>query len=149
MPRSAVRLRPATVADIGAMHRIRLAVHENRLVDPLSVQPEHYLTRLDPPGISLVAESDDTIRGFAVGDLESSSIWALFVDPSFEGRGAGRMLHDALVDALFASGATQLQLSTDAGTRAERLYRRAGWQPNGERAGGEVSFRLVRAEWTR
>jgi ribosomal protein S18 acetylase RimI-like enzyme len=142
-------IRPARVADIEAMHRIRLAVRENRLADPSRVGPEGYRCRLDPPGVSLVAESNGRVVGFAVGDAESASIWALFVDPPFEGHGTGRLLHDALVASLFAKGLTELHLSTDSGTRAERLYRRAGWQPGGETKDSEVSYRLTPADWVR
>jgi GNAT superfamily N-acetyltransferase len=142
-------IRPARVADIEAMHRIRLAVRENRLAAPSRVGPEDYRCRLDPPAISLVAESDGGVVGFAVGDADSGSIWALFVDPAFEGRGTGRLLHDALVASLFARGLTELHLSTDPGTRAERFYRRAGWQPGGETKDSEVSYRLTPADWVR
>ena len=142
-------IRPARFADVEAMHRIRLAVRENRLADPSSIGPEDYRCRLDTPGISMVAESDGGVVGFAVGDAESASIWALFVDPASEGRGIGRLLHDALVAALFARGLNELRLSTDPGTRAERFYRRAGWQPGGETKGSEVGYRLTPADWIR
>ena len=142
-----VRVRPATSADIEAMHRIRVAVHENRLRDPGSVQPEDYARQLAPPGLGVVAEYESGLLGFAIADVESSRIWALFVDPLFEGRGVGRRLHDALVDALFARGLTQLHLSTDPGTRAERFYRQAGWEPTADTAGGEVCYRLTAERW--
>lgn len=141
--RADVRVRPATPADIEAMHRIRLAVHENRLSDSLSVKPDDYRCRLAPDGISVVAESDGRLVGFGIADVATARIWALFVAPAWEGCGVGRRLHDALVDALFARGFTQLHLSTEPGTRAERFYRQAGWEPTGDTAGGEVGYRLT------
>ena len=130
-----------------AMHDIRLAVRENRLGDPLRVQLQDYQDRLSPEGIGFVAEADGRMVGFAIADLDRRTVWALFVDSVFEGQGAGRLLHDALVGAMFAGGAGELSLSTDAGTRAERFYRTAGWQPTGEASGREVAYRLTRARW--
>ena len=146
---SDVRVRPATTGDVEAMHRIRLAVRENRLSDPDSVRPEDYGNRLAAGGIAMVAEVNGGIVGFAVGDIQSASIWALFVDPSAQRRGVGRVLHDALVDAMFATGLRQLHLSTDPGTRAEGFYQRAGWEPTGDTAGGEVCYRLPAEGWQR
>ena len=142
-----VNVRAANPDDITAMHRIRVAVRENRLGDPLRVRPEDYRRRLRPTGIGFVAESGGRIVGFAVADSEHASIWALFVDPRFEGRGIGRRLHDTLVTAMFATGAAELRLSTDPDTRAERLYRAAGWAPTGGTVGGELCYRLTRDCW--
>lgn len=142
-----VNVRAASPDDIPAMHRIRLAVQENRLGDPLRVRPEDYRSRLMPAGIGFVAESGGRTVGFAVADVELSTIWALFVDPGFERRGVGRRLHDALVSAMFAAGASELHLSTDPATRAERFYRAAGWAPAGETVGAEVCYRLTRDCW--
>jgi GNAT superfamily N-acetyltransferase len=145
--RPVVRIREAFPADVPAMHEIRLAVRENRLSDPLRVQPEDYQDRLSTDGLGFVAEADGRIVGFAMADLERRTVWALFVDPMFEGRGAGRLLHDALVEAMFAGGAGELSLCTDAGPRAERFYRTVGWEPTGDRSGSEVCYRLTRARW--
>jgi GNAT superfamily N-acetyltransferase len=145
--RSVVEVRQASAADVPALHEIRLAVRENRLSDPLRVQPQDYQQRLSTDGIGFVAEADGRIVGFAIADEDRRSVWALFVDPMFEGQGAGRLLHAALVGAMFAGGAGELRLSTDPGTRAERFYRTAGWEPTGETSGREVGYRLTRARW--
>jgi GNAT superfamily N-acetyltransferase len=142
-----VHIRIATEADIPAMHRIRMDVRENRLSDPSRVQPDDYRPYLSGRGRGWLAELDGQVAGFAVADLQDASVWALFVDPAFEGRGAGRQLHDVMVDWLFASGAARIRLGTGEGTRAERFYRRAGWQEAGREASGELRFELSREGW--
>ncbi len=128
------------------MHRIRMAVRENRLADPLAVQPDHYVPMLATRGRGWVAEHDGAIAGFAIADRARSSIWALFVDPDREGAGHGRALHRRMMDWLFAQGVATAWLTTDPGTRAERLYRAAGWSPAGlER--GEDRYELNRDDW--
>ena len=88
-----MQIRLATEADIPEMHRIRMSVCENRLADPSLIQPSDYRAMLAEHGRGWVAETGGRIVGFAVADLSRRNVWALFVDPAFEGRGAGRRLH--------------------------------------------------------
>lgn len=141
-----VRVRVAAEDDIPAMHRIRLAVRENRLTDPALVQPDDYRFMLGPDGRGWVAEVDGRIAGFAVADLRRGNVWALFVAPEREGRGIGRRLHDGMMDWLFAAGAERVWLSTDPGTRAEAFYRAAGWVRAGDHR-GEARYELSRDAW--
>ncbi len=140
-------IRIATEADIPEMHRIRLAVRENRLSDPESVRPDHYRALMDEGGRGWVAETGGRIVGFAVGDRPRSNVWALFVDPGFEGRGAGRQLHDRMMEWFFTSGADRVWLGTDPGTRAARFYEAAGWTPSGPRPNGEHRYEMTRERW--
>jgi GNAT superfamily N-acetyltransferase len=138
-------LRIATSADIGEMHRIRLAVPENRLSDPSRVTPAHYRAMLETRGRGWVYEDPsaaNAIVGFAVADNATRNIWALFVQPGYEGRGIGRALHDAMVDWLFAVGDSPIWLTTDENTRAARFYAAAGWIPGAALLHGELRFVL-------
>src|SRR5688500_5069427 len=128
------------------MHRIRLAVRENRLSDPALVQPDDYRALLNGQGRGWVAELDGRIAGFAVADLARRNVAALFVHPDAEGRGVGRRLHDAMMDRLFAEGVERVWLSTDPGTRAETFYRAAGWQPAGDHR-GEARYEMSCEQW--
>lgn len=141
-----VQIRTASDADIAEMHRIRLSVRENRLSDPVKVQPDDYRTFLGDRGRGWVAEIDGRIVGFAVADRTLANIWALFVEPGFERLGIGRALHDRMMDWLFASGVEFARLSTDAGTRAEHFYRSAAWRHAGTER-GEARYELSRQEW--
>jgi GNAT superfamily N-acetyltransferase len=138
---AAPSLRLAKVDDIPQMHRVRMMVWENRLTDPRRVQPHDYQQKLIS-GRGWVCEVDERIVGFGIADLAAGSVWALFVDPAFEGRGIGRKLHDAMVAWLFASGATKIWLTTDPGTRAEQFYVSAGWARVGDGINGEVRYEL-------
>ena len=140
-------IRTATESDIPEMHRIRLSVRENRLVDPSAVQPDDYLPFLRERGRGWVAEFDGRIVGFAIADLSRANIWALFVDPPAEARGIGRALHDRMLEWMFAAGADSVWLTTTAGTRAERLYRAASWRYVGPER-GEAKYEMSRADWT-
>lgn len=137
-----MNVRVATESDIPALHRIRRAVGENRLADERKVQPADYVRLLTTDGRGWVAEVDGRIAGFAVADLTSASVWALFVDPAHEQQGIGRALHETMIAWLFASGVDRAHLTTEPGTRAERFYRAAGWTFVGMQD-GEAQFELI------
>lgn len=129
-------LRQAAREDIPGMHRVRLAVRENRLTST-AIREEHYVPEIETTGRGWVVTEEGNIVAFAVGNREEQSIWALFVDPERERRGYGRRLHEAMVEWLFSQGVAFIWLSTDPGTRAQRFYEAAGWSfcrvlPDGE-----------------
>ena len=134
-------LRQATRLDIPGMHRVRLAVRENRLTSSI-ISEEHYVPAIETTGRGWVIEIDDSVVAFAVGNKNTGNIWALFVDPDHEGFGYGRRLHDAMVDWLFQHKLNRLNLSTAFDTRAEVFYEKAGWTKTGQRENGEVYFEL-------
>ena len=135
-------LRRAGHADIARLMAIRGTVRENRLADPGAVTRADYAWFV---GHGLVWAWDEAgvVQGFAAGDPRDGWIWALFVAAEAEGRGIGRALLSAACADLAAAGWTRATLSTDPCTRAERLYRRLGWQDEGLTAGGEVRFGLA------
>ena len=124
---SALTFRRATVDDIPAMSRIRLAVRENALSNPACITEAMYRDYLDAHGRGWVAEDDGGIIGFSYADRTDASIWALFVDPEREGLGAGKRLLRLAVDWLFEIGNDEVRLGTAAATRADRFYAAQGW----------------------
>jgi hypothetical protein len=66
------------------MHRVRMAVHENRLVSTL-ITEEHYISAIEVTGRGWVAEDQGFVIGFAIGNAVTGNIWALFVHPDHEG----------------------------------------------------------------
>jgi len=132
--------------DVAELHRIRLAVRENRLSDPTRVRIEDYLALLEDPRCAWKANVGGEIVGFAIGDLARSNVWALFVAPDSERRGVGRALFDALVESMFAAGATRLWLTTDPASRAAGFYDAAGWERCGFE-GADLRFELGRDAW--
>jgi len=133
-------IRAAEIADIPAMHRIRLAVKENVLRNPLAVQEADYIPYLTEKGKGWVAEVEHKIVGFAMVDLQGHDVWALFVDPGVEGQGVGRALHDLMLKWYFAKTDTPLHLGTEGGTRAEKFYRKRGWVEIGREPNGDLTF---------
>lgn len=123
------------------MHRVRMSVKENRLVS-MQLTEADYIDFLEVRGRGWVVEVDGTIVAFAIGDASNASIWALFVEPGFEGHGFGRKLHDEMVSWLWQQGHQRLWLTTDPGTRAQRFYEAAGWRTVGPGAQGEVRLEL-------
>jgi GNAT superfamily N-acetyltransferase len=134
-------IRVALRTDIPAMHKVRMAVHENRLVSTF-ITEEHYISAIEVTGRGWVAEHQGAVIGFAVGNAVTGNLWALFVHPDHEGRGHGRRLHDAVVDWLFQQRLPRLWLSTEPNTRAQRFYEKAGWSFVGTLASGEAHYEL-------
>ncbi len=132
-------IRKATLADQPRIHAIRMGVRENVLSDPSRVTDAEIAWYRDQ-AIFLVSEVDGEIAGFTCANPQTGLIWALFVDPAHEGRGHGRGLLDAALAGLMAAGIVQAHLTTGAGTRAERFYRRHGWRETGRSLDENVVF---------
>lgn len=135
-------IRRASAADLPEIMRIRGAVRENRQADPARATPAMIDWFLRGPGIWLWDE-DGAIRGFATGDPRDGSVWALFVDPPFEGRGIGSALFDHVCRMLVGAGHKTLRLETEPDTRAEAFYRARGWTGDALNARGELMLSLT------
>jgi GNAT superfamily N-acetyltransferase len=142
MRRISVIFREAHVEDIAALAEIRLSVTENVLSDPRKVTPEMYASYLSVAGKGWLCEVDGEAVGFSVAFLRDASIWALFVKPGYEGRGIGTRLLKLATSWLFDMGASSISLSTDANTRADRMYESQGWKRGEIKSDGEVGYRL-------
>jgi GNAT superfamily N-acetyltransferase len=131
---------------IAGIFRVRLAVVENALTEDqlrnLGITPEFFKAELGQRYHAWVIEEDGQVVGFSVADVQTFSIWALFVIPGFEGRGFGTRLLDRAVDRLWDRGATRIWLKTDPATRAAEFYRRSGWRESGTLENGEITFEL-------
>ncbi|MFZ6647043.1 GNAT family N-acetyltransferase [Undibacterium sp. TJN25] len=120
--------RQAVEADVPVIMQIRLAVKENVLSNPARVTVQMCVDYLDVLGRGWVAEMDGRIVGFSYAAKEDSSIWALFVLPEYEGRGAGKRLLELAAAWLFSLGNDKVSLGTQAHTRADAFYLAQGWQ---------------------
>ncbi|MGY6502700.1 MAG: N-acetyltransferase family protein [Acidimicrobiales bacterium] len=75
---------------------------------------------------------DGQVRGGVIASTESApgvgSLRHLYVEPAWWGSGAGRSLHDAVVDWCVAAGVPTLDLWVlEQNHRARRMYERWGW----------------------
>ena len=136
---SATILRQAIRADVPAIQRVRHSVKENQLTSTV-IHDDDVIDAIERTGRGWVVEANGQIAGFAIGNRETGNIWALFVDPAYEGQGFGRRLHDAMLNWLAASGVDSVFLSTEAHTRAQSFYAAAGWTEVGTLPDGEVRF---------
>jgi GNAT superfamily N-acetyltransferase len=134
-------LRIALREDIAAMHLVRTAVRENKLISSV-ITEQDYIPAIEVTGRGWVIDVNGAIAGFAIGNEQTGNIWALFVHPDHERRGYGRRLHDVMVAWLFSRGLRRLWLTTAPNTRAERFYSEAGWHFKRGLPGGESLYEL-------
>ena len=139
--------REATLQDIPQMQIVRQSVKENVLSDPGLVTNADCADYLINRGKGWVCESIEKIIGFAIADLIDNNIWALFVDPFFEGRGIGRKLHELMLDWYFSQNKNVVWLGTSPNTRAAGFYRKAGWVETGLHGKNEIKFEMRSADW--
>ena len=139
--------REAHISDIERLHSIRLAVKENMLTNPHLVTERHYKDLLSSDGKGWVCEVDGQIHGFAIIDTQKENVWALFVHPFYEKSGIGKRLHHIMLDWYFNQGKDRIWLSTSANTRAEKFYRKAGWQAVGFYEDDELKFEMRKERW--
>jgi GNAT superfamily N-acetyltransferase len=132
-------IRRAVLTDEPRIFEIRFAVRENRLSDPTLVTSADVKWFIENPGIWLWDEAG-VIKGFSAGDTRDGTIWALFVDPAYEGRGIGKALLETALVPLRRAGYRVARLSTDRGTRADQFYRATGWVETGVTEKGETLF---------
>jgi GNAT superfamily N-acetyltransferase len=131
--------RRAVHTDVARIMEIRHRVRENRLFDPTSVTASDCAAFIDRAEMWVWIE-DGRVQGFSAGDPSNGTIWALFVDPAFEGRGIGRTLLALACNTVRGAGYGMVRLNTEAGTRAERFYRTNGWVSAGRSPKGEIIF---------
>jgi GNAT superfamily N-acetyltransferase len=140
-----VSVRIAVAADIPEIHRVRASVRENTLADYSVITHESIREHLEKLGRGWVYEADRRIVGIAIANRVDASVWALFVEPEFEGRGIGRALHDAMLAWLRSCGLRAVSLGTAPGTRAAGFYEAAGWKFREIDGSGEAVYELILA----
>ena len=133
-------IRTATRADYPRISEIRLSVQENRLSKSKYDAVERDINWAFDNSTFWVWEEDNAVQGFSAADPRDGTIFALFVHPSYEGRGIGRALLPMACQILRDSGHAVATLTTDADTRAERFYRRDGWTEVGQQDDGQIVF---------
>jgi ribosomal protein S18 acetylase RimI-like enzyme len=149
---SIITIRPARPDDAGALGRLGallVAVHHGfdaaRFIAPGPGTERGYgrylasqLGRDD--ALVLVAEREGEVVGYAYAGVEGNDWMALrgpagvlydiVVDERHRGKGVGRRLLDAALEALAARGAPRVVLSTATKNQAaQRLFERAGFRP--------------------
>lgn len=140
-------IREANIDDIQQIQIVRNAVTENTLSDPSLVTDNDCIEFITVRGKGWVCEMDNQIVGFAIADLKENNIWALFLDPKFEGIGIGQALHKTTLDWYFSQTKETVWLGTAFNTRAEKFYRKAGWKEVGTNGTKEIKFEMTYTDW--
>jgi GNAT superfamily N-acetyltransferase len=131
-PSPAAIFRRAHSDDSVELFRVRTSVHENHQtaeeLATLGVTPEFLARMLESDdACGWCAELAEGIVGFAIARRSERDIFALFVEPDYEGRGLGSTLLDAAVEWLSEGSAESLRLTTGRGTPAQAFYLKRGW----------------------
>jgi GNAT superfamily N-acetyltransferase len=143
-------VRPAVLQDARAIAAVHVATWRDAyagllpddLLDGLNVDERAEvwcgrLAALPAGGFVLVFELDADVLGFVSGGPQRDGgavgeVYAIYVDPGSQGRGAGRRLLQAAVDCLTRAGFTEARLWVLAGNHPARgFYESQGWQPDG------------------
>ena len=139
--------REAVITDIPQLMKVRFSVTENVLLSLFIGSYVYCVQYITICGNCWVCVVEDKIVGFAIADITGNNIWALFVQPGFDGSGIGRKLHDMMMGWYFKQTDKTVWLGTSPGTRAERFYITAGWKRKGVRSDGEILFEMARDDW--
>ena len=139
--------REARVTDIPQIQVVRTSVKENALSNPALISDKDCENYLRHRGKGWVCEIDGRIVGFAIADLVDHNVWALFVQPGFDKNGIGKKLHDDMLNWYFSRTDSTIWLSTAPDTRAEKFYRKAGWEEVGTYGKGEIKFEMDALYW--
>jgi GNAT superfamily N-acetyltransferase len=132
---SAVSIRPARVEECGQLTAIAHAAkrHWSYPEEWIALWRDDLTWRADRFETEqiLVAELAEQVAGFAAiridnGDAELEGLW---VDPAWMGRGVGRALLAAVIDAAAAAGAGSIIIVSDP--HAVGFYERAGARQTG------------------
>lgn len=141
-----MKIRVATSSDVADMFRIRISVNENKMtmaeLAAYGVTPESLPGMLSGGGQGWVAEHDSKLVAFAMAEASDATIFALFVEPTYEGKGIGRRLMAEAEQWLTVMGCTQAWLETDRDIdlRANGFYRHLGWVENNKQKDGQTKF---------
>lgn len=139
-------IREVQLEDIETLFKIRTSVIENHLsrqqLADLDITPATVATMLQTDCCAWVAKIDEKLVGFSIADAAQSMVFALFVLPAYEGRGAGRALLEKAEQWLRSLGFSEIWLLTNnnPNLRAYGFYQHLGWIPDEAQPDGLIKF---------
>jgi GNAT superfamily N-acetyltransferase len=137
-----VQVRQAVAKDLPSLWQVRYAVTENTL-NPGRISDTELLESIDKTGRGWVVESNKHIVGFAIGNVLTGNVWALFVRPECQGLGYGTALHNTMLDWFATQLCDRLWLSTGVDTKARQFYEKNGWVCTGPYGDEEVRYEII------
>ena len=125
-----INIRPAQVTDVVSIFDIRTSVTENHLsreeLKQMGITEEVVSDMIQTSLCTWVAIENEKVIGFSMILPDEGCLFAAFVLPEYEGKGAGRRLVTAAEQELFKQHETAW-LETDKRSRAAKFYIQLGW----------------------
>jgi len=141
-----MNIREAQIEDIETLFNIRTSVIENHQsreeLVALGITPETVAEMLQTYCRAWIAEIDEQPIAFSMVNAAEKTIFAMFVLPSFEDRGAGRALMQQAEQWLWSQGVEEIWLLTgnNPNLRAYGFYLHLGWTPTDIEPDGQIKF---------
>jgi GNAT superfamily N-acetyltransferase len=143
----ATRIRSANSSDVSTLFEVRCSVTENHMsVEALArigITPESVTTMIvGDDSVVPIIEDDGRLVAFAIGQLSTGYVLAVFVRDGCERRGHGRRVLEHVEAGFRARGVTSAWLATSAEPtlRAHGFYRALGWTCVGAQADGQLRY---------
>ena len=145
-----MNIRVVQKEDIETLFEIRTSVRENHQsraeIAELGITPDSVAEMLGTDCCAWIAEIDTQPVGFSIANVTEKTIFGIFVLPSFENRGYGRILMQAAEEWFWSKDIEEIWLVTgnDPNLRAYGFYLHLGWIPVGVESDGafqgEIKF---------
>lgn len=144
-----ILIRVATPDDIDTLFAIRTSVVQNHLsreqMTALGITPQVLADSIRAAPCVWIAEVEGRPAAFSMVDRAAGEVFAMFVQPGYEGQGLGRRLMAVAEAALFEQH-ERLFLITDGRDeiRANGFYQRLGWSMVDRLEGDDVRYEKSR-----
>lgn len=144
-----ILIRVATPDDIDTLFAIRTSVVQNHLsreqMTALGITPQVLADSIREAPCVWIAEVEGRPVAFSMVDRAAGEVFAMFVQPGYEGLGLGRRLMAVAEAALFEQH-ERLFLITDGRDeiRANGFYQRLGWSMVARVEGDDVRYEKSR-----
>ncbi|NEP11568.1 MAG: GNAT family N-acetyltransferase [Symploca sp. SIO2C1] len=138
-----MNIRVAQKEDIETLFEIRTSVRENHQsraeIAELGITPNSVAQMLETDCCAWIAEIDTQPVGFAIANATEKTIFGIFILPSFENRGVGRILMQAAEEWFWSKEIEEIWLVTgnNPNLRAYGFYLHLGWIPVGVESEGD------------
>ncbi|MFP2421325.1 GNAT family N-acetyltransferase [Pseudescherichia vulneris] len=125
-----INIRPARISDVDSIFDVRTSVIENHLsreeMRQMGITESVVADMIQNSACAWVATENEKIIGFSMILPDEGCLFAAFVRPEYEGKGAGRRLVMAAEQQLFKQHDIAW-LETDKHSRAAKFYLHLGW----------------------
>lgn len=120
-------IRLATDSDIDCMRKIRMQSSDNPVASANDISDRNYHFYLHKYGRVWVYLDNKQIVGYCICSTKESSIYALFVDQTYQRQGIGRQLLNHCLAWFKQNQFSEIYLATASNSQACHFYLSQGW----------------------